>query len=112
MSDEDVFKNILGEGEGDQSFLGKVKRHMTKGNVANAISFVIMVVGLVLVAVFPKCAHSSLSHAFSLSCRHVPEHDRTSPAYTRISHTHSHTKTCTHTHTHTHTQHIHTHTKH
>eukprot|EP00011_Vannellida_sp_DIVA3-517-6-12_P002062 CAMPEP_0114626136 /NCGR_PEP_ID=MMETSP0168-20121206/11624_1 /TAXON_ID=95228 ORGANISM="Vannella sp., Strain DIVA3 517/6/12" /NCGR_SAMPLE_ID=MMETSP0168 /ASSEMBLY_ACC=CAM_ASM_000044 /LENGTH=288 /DNA_ID=CAMNT_0001837427 /DNA_START=69 /DNA_END=932 /DNA_ORIENTATION=+ len=66
MSEADVFKNILGDTGENDTFLQKVKRHMTKGNVANGISFVIMVIGLVLVAVFPKFLPVQFILAFGL----------------------------------------------
>lgn len=46
------FFNLLGEE--DNSYKARVKRLFTKGNVANAITFIIMIIGLVLVAIWPN----------------------------------------------------------
>jgi len=38
----------------DTSLKGRLRENVNKGNVANAITFVIMVVGIVLVAIWPR----------------------------------------------------------
>jgi len=58
------FFNLLGEE--DNSYKARVKRLFTKGNVANAITFIIMIIGLVLVAIWPNTLPYQYILAFGL----------------------------------------------
>jgi len=58
------FFNLLGEE--DNSYKARVKRLFTKGNVANGITFIIMIIGLVLVAIWPNTLPYQYILAFGL----------------------------------------------
>jgi len=58
------FENLLGDN--DKTIKGRIKRYATKGNIANAVTFVIMVVGLVLVAIWPNTLPYQYILAFGL----------------------------------------------